>query len=856
MKKTLSLFFLLLSLLFSSSVFSFPNLERPDGGTKPIPDVDRSSESTDMAVSPDDRYIIVGDSDDLVIIDTATWDETGSQPATLDSAVEGFAFSNDSTLYAALSDGSLTRVSVTNPSDVATYLTTDSTSNFDGIAMVRSTTNNLIYLFDESSDVVYQFNISNQTIDDSFETPNNEDILDIAAIDFPANVSSGSDGGSTDVLLITTAQSKVFFVNGSTFDLITTTSLNGTNSSCTHASGDRRFTSVAIGPNRDIAFVVDNTDNTIHVVDTINHVELDAVSDQSGTNPLCIETTRNDDITSIVVTKVTEPSNAIRGFITGSSGLSVINGDRSNLEVLDMDTATSGTQPLSLSRSASHVASSSQEDGYVYVANSDGTISVISDNPFVTMSAVTPSSVTQAAPTFTLTFQTDEVCATCNYRVRVNGDVKESGTLILDNTSLSGATVNTDITTAAIDITSFASGTFTEGSNRIYVFVDDAAGNTGRDSLTLTVDLPPPNVTIHSTNFGNSKGFITITRLTEADIKQYNIYAQLASDQASPTCPGAIDFSAAPINNSVAQESSGDQITIIATNLVNGFYYCVAVEAQDNTGNVSASRVVAGPIFPEPVFGVIGGAGEVGGCSLNHHADGHHSFILLLALLVTLLLSLRARRAWQSSILSLFLLFLFFSQPAHAVELTEEHWAGEVKGGFYFPTNDNMDRFFGGCCNGFYEFRFGRLIKSQLQIDVGLGFMLEKASALGSITNRPSGERFTFMILPISNSVTYRFDRLENQVLVPFVGAGVDYMWYRESLSGSSTSGWKFGYHAFGGLQILLEWFDRVTDFMEGEGVNDVYLTLEGRWTQIDNFGGNGLNVSGFSTMMGLYFSF
>lgn len=893
-------------ILISNFALAFPNLERPNSNG-PL-DLGMSGTSKDLLVSEDDRYIIVNDGTELRIIDTATWALESTQPDDFESTPEDFVFFSDKGIFSILSDGNLKRVIVDDPTEnVLTVDLSATSTSFDRIASInRISDNNRIYLLDKSSDTLFIYDNDSQSIVDSFTF--DKDINEVAVISLPTDDDAG---GSTDKIILTTSESSVFFINAETIQDPRELVLSGTHPNCTSASGSHNLGEIAISPDREVSFVINTTDDVVHLVDNVNETEIDTTSDESGTNPFCFKLDDNEDndgLTDIVVTKVRDPSNGIRGFVIGSNGVSVFNADLNALEVIEQD-------PITLSSGASSIAASSSTDGYVYISSTSNDLMVITDNPFVTISRATiegdeaKTSLNSTDTEFTLTFQSDEVCNGCAYRVIANSDIFESGgTTLLEGSfdTDAGDAVDTDYTTASIDTSGLD---LAEGNNRIFVFVDDASGNTGRDSILLSVDFPPPDVEIVSTGFGNESGFITITRLTEEDISHYNLFALLAEDQNNPTCPGGLDFTAATVNNTVAQASSGTTQKLPITGLVNGAYYCVAVQAEDNTGNKSATIVTASEVvLPELLVGIASAAGETGNCQLSVKSSGSQKFAFIFMSLLILIsfrvvkqrghceerqrrgslrnplssrmmelssreksrdlqyrntMSFRAqsRNLHFRKIISLVLfVFFFFSfslpQKSQAAELTPQNWAYEFKGGLLFPTDNNLKSFMGTCCTGIYEMRFGRLINSMVQLDAGLGFMYTSGSALGATTGRTSAQNYSFWILPISNSVTFRADWLENQILVPYIGVGVDYMYFKESVGSSSVSGWKFGYHVHGGVQILMEWFEGATEFLEGEGINDIYLTIEGRWNHINNFGSSGLNVAGFSTMVGLLFEF
>ena len=92
---------------------------------------------------------------------------------------------------------------------------------------------------------------------------------------------------------------------------------------------------------------------------------------------------------------------------------------------------------------------------------------------------------------------------------------------------------------------------------------------------------------------------------------------------------------------------------------------------------------------------------------------------------------------------------------------------------------------------------------------------------------------------------------------MPYIKGGSDYVVFRESNQGVITKGLKTGLHTAGGIQILLSTLDDLSELMEKDlGVNRVYLTLEGRYAWINNFGSSGINLSNWTFSGGLLFEF
>jgi hypothetical protein len=205
-----------------------------------------------------------------------------------------------------------------------------------------------------------------------------------------------------------------------------------------------------------------------------------------------------------------------------------------------------------------------------------------------------------------------------------------------------------------------------------------------------------------------------------------------------------------------------------------------------------------------------------------------------------------------------FLLVLAFLWPAFAAaeELTPQWFSLEFKGGVWIPTNGTTRGSLGSLApTGSVEFGF--LYKSKFGAELGVGVILEDGTAFGATSGNPSGDKFDLLLIPIHNSFAFRADFKEDQLFVPYVKAGPDYVLFRESLDGRSTSGVKFGLHGALGLQILLDRIDPLSNYMEKDvGVNDVYFTIEGRYGWINNFGGRGLDLSGLTATGGFLFEF
>lgn len=558
------------------------------------------------------------------------------------------------------------------------------------------------------------------------------------------------------------------------------------------------LTAIAAHPNSSKIYVANTSQKLVHVVST-------ATNTQSTT----ISLAQNADLESIVVTDVTNPSDTY-GFVVGSKGLSVFDAD--SFTVLDLGSKSDvKEEPLTLAGSGALVTS---DDGYLF--NFFGNVGVISDNPFVTVNSVAYSSGKTAlasGETVAISFQADEAGS---YDLRIGGTVEKTGASLKDTAGASTGTVSAAKTAQTVTIAYSGNSTlWSEGNNTVFFFVKDSAGNEGRRATTISVDTPPPTVEMTSAGFGNQKLYVNVKRLAVADISSYRIYAD--TDATAVTTKPAVA-------GSTSQTSAGTDPTVTITGLSNGTSYFLAAEAVDTKGNVSPTRTTtftSGAVAsstPEGTFGPAGLAGEAG-CTLV------------------------VRRL--EPVVS----------EATISTATAEHWTLEMRGGIYQPTGTAMKNFFSGCCNPTANLSGGYQISPQFGVEVGAGYFLQSGGARGNLSGATAQERFTLWLVPMQLEGVYRAVYRDAQLFVPFVKAGGDVIYFHEFDDTVTIKGVKGGLHAGGGLMLLLN------NFLEGGlgdeyGINDIYVVIDGRYQWVNNFGGGGLDLSGWSATGGFQLQF
>ena len=192
------------------------------------------------------------------------------------------------------------------------------------------------------------------------------------------------------------------------------------------------------------------------------------------------------------------------------------------------------------------------------------------------------------------------------------------------------------------------------------------------------------------------------------------------------------------------------------------------------------------------------------------------------------------------------------------IEKTPQHFTLDVKAGLWFPTDSSTKGFVGNCCNFNGEVEFGYLFNNQINLAFASGFGYADGDAVSASSGTTSADSFSLLMIPLRLSLIYRFDYKPQQLFVPYVRAGGDAIVFREKTSGSSAiTNVKYGGHVGAGVSILLDRFEEIGTTLESEvGVNDVYLILEGRYSLLNNFGGSGLDLSGFYPYAGVLFEF
>lgn len=870
----------LLTFFLCRFAHAYPIFEKtPDTAIVPINVLSAQPERLFIPTFGDfqDRYLFTVSGSSVTIIDTATWAEyTTALDAFSDSVADVVLLGNGTSLIVALENGNLARIELDDEDsfvdtiedededeDTTSDQLTDS-REIDTSALMTSAGITRLVADPGSSEVVYMINSAGYYYEYGFQTENLTEVSLTVSSTSSDDDTTASSYTPTDIAFAASSSGDTILVTTDAGVLLISEPGLGSFSENTLDLRDEdtespNLAEMSVTPDGDFAFILDTDNDVVWVFAISSSTFKDQQTGGTSLDP--IETTDNSSFSDIFIYK--DADDAVVVYLSGESGISILDASdpdsASSDKVIDVDETTTDTDdPITMSATAGLLAASSGDDGMIYSANGDATISVLTENPFVSITAISAETVTATDSSFTLTFQTDTAGT---YTMYANSNLTGTeGTELIAATEIT--TVDTDTTTSSIDINSFERSTFEEGVNKIFIFLDEASGLRGRMAIDLTVDRPPEALTITGVNFGNQKAYVSFTPSEDGDIDYYTMYAEAAEDQSDPSCPESLTFATAATSTLEPTECTDTSCTGYVDDLTNDTTYCVAVLATDLSAQSGPLSSYTTAVTPEQTVGPAAFLGETG-CALNRvdPAKGRHSAInpynfISLGLMVLPFILLRRNASRRKIFLSVSLLIWFISSNAHAIERTPQHWSLEPRVGMWIPTDSGVKQFFSPCCNFNGEVEFGWLHKSRYNVTVTAGLAYETGSAVGLTSGLSSGDTFSLMLFPVRSDFVYRFDFKEDQVFVPFLRVGFDAVVFRENDSGDKLMGVKWGAHGGAGVGVLLDKIESMGAEIEAGGVNDVYLVLEGRYAFINSFQSTGLDLSGFYPYLGFLFEF
>ncbi|MBN2372258.1 hypothetical protein JXL19_00520 [bacterium] len=208
----------------------------------------------------------------------------------------------------------------------------------------------------------------------------------------------------------------------------------------------------------------------------------------------------------------------------------------------------------------------------------------------------------------------------------------------------------------------------------------------------------------------------------------------------------------------------------------------------------------------------------------------------------------------------LILIYIFVSPLASFASSPRRNISVEPRWGYYvFDTSMWKDRVYSRkyAITGGMKVNL-ELFRQILQLGVGAGYMREH-------------EPYYYIYnIPVEASLNIRLKFSQQQLIVPYIGGGFDYSYFKEKGRGLDPSGQPMtrifhnnrkGYHLNAGLQFLLNRFSSsdAERFDEKFGVNATYLTFEARHTDLTESEKpeySNEDLSGWFYYMGILFEF
>ena len=550
-------------------------------------------------------------------------------------------------------------------------------------------------------------------------------------------------------------------------------------------------------------------------------------------------------------TGLIDPSAVVANFDPDDPWI-VITGEQIKVWQMDASYAIIGDNDDPYWESAPDADSKIQDaivrDNYLFGGGVGGNLHVGTARPWVypAVISVDPAPPTQvtSGDTVTLSFTAD---ISGDYEIYRGGDRFGVGGDLLADGSVTEDTE--EVVELQVDLS------WEEGNNKLYVIVTHPVNKmTGHAAAVVDVDNPPrpPELTDANLDFGDGELFLRFEGIPDADLSYYEVYmSETEWDEADwqdyvsggPPFEGTAgiqrkDF---PI---IIDAAGGEAVDKTLKPLVNYVKYYVGVRAVDVGGLVGPmSNEISEK--PRPTFTAADLAYEKGGgpCSTAGQTAGWMS------LLVGFLALARRRAGGASAAALVMLVALGAGSAAHAQDderkalrkdLTPTYGNFEVRYGGIKLEDRQINRVYKDNPTNILQVEFGPQFFRVVELDVGIGFFQELAYTIDS-NGTQSGIRTMLTWYPFALDGSIRAQFLDEQLLVPFVRGGFDYILWSEKWDSGGDSknvlrGSKFGNHTGFGVNLLLDAFakERASLLEVTSGINDSYLVFEWRTQRVD----------------------
>jgi len=197
--------------------------------------------------------------------------------------------------------------------------------------------------------------------------------------------------------------------------------------------------------------------------------------------------------------------------------------------------------------------------------------------------------------------------------------------------------------------------------------------------------------------------------------------------------------------------------------------------------------------------------------------------------------------------------------PARAQDSdgTAPRWSVEIKAGRFQPEVPDWETHYGNDATRAFAVALGRKVIRQVEVGAELLYGSDRGQGNLPLNERRGGD-VLYEFAPVHAYILARGVLSERQWLVPFFGAGIGQLYYRQQVSGGPSSEGSTAYRtARAGLQLLL---DRLSprsamNLQRGYGIEHTYLILDFQRSSAE-IDGTPWDLGGDSWLAGLLFEY
>lgn len=185
------------------------------------------------------------------------------------------------------------------------------------------------------------------------------------------------------------------------------------------------------------------------------------------------------------------------------------------------------------------------------------------------------------------------------------------------------------------------------------------------------------------------------------------------------------------------------------------------------------------------------------------------------------------------------------------------HWSVEIKAGRFQPDVPDWETYYGNDSTQAFALAIGR--KVVRHIELGAELLYGSARGQGDLPlNESRGSEVLYEFAPVQAYVLARGVLSERQWVVPYIGAGIGQLYYRQHVTGGPSNEGNTAYRTVrAGLQLLLDRLspNSATNLQRRYGIEHTYLVLDfqSASAQID---GTPWDLGGESWLAGLLFEY